>query len=559
MPGRLGRRASSMLPALLVVGGSLAFQAVPGDAAINLVYFIYGLVCALAVFWVAQRSPVRVRTALLCIATGIAAAVAGDGVWAFDEIVRDRLTSFPSVADGLYLAGYPLQMLGLWVLLRGRSTRSNSGTLHDAAVVTCGAASLSWTFIMRSSALDGTLTFFERAVSLSYPIADVLLLAVAVRLVLSPGTRRAADLWFTAALLTSLLADVVYSFQTASDTYRSGAWVDSVWLLSYGCWVLGALRTSDAAPPVPSDGHTEVTLGPLRIAFLAVSALLAPACLVFWVDQRSAPDLLVVAALSAVAFGLVMSRLVVALRELAVANSLIAQAQLDRQRLLRQVVEAAEHERIRVAAELHDGPVQALSALGFDLELGLLSLADGDHADVDAIIRRTASTISNEVADIRQLMAALRPPILDEGGIAFAIEEHARNVAQRSGLQITCTTPPVTSVEPDVETALYRVTQEALSNIQRHAAARQVDIELSIADRMATLTVTDDGTGFVVPSTADLLRDGHYGLAGIAERAAMAGGSMQLHTEPGRGTRLTFSLPANTVHPAIGERQHERI
>ena len=520
----------------------MGYQFVPTVGPASMAFFGYGVVCALTVILTVPFQPRRARAAFVLIGLGIIAMVAGDGVWSFYEVFRGQPAPFPSAADVLYLSGYPLQLVGLSILLRRGSPSRDGAALIDASIIACGAASLGWTFIIRSSALDDGLTFLERAVSISYPIADVLLLAVVSRMLLSAG-RRGAEAWFAAALLATLAADVIYSVQTVGSTYSSGSWVDSIWLVGYACWAIAALHPASVHPAEQREASGPVTFGPLRVALLASAALLAPACMLFWFDERSAPDLLIIAATSAVAFGLVMVRLVLALRALQAAHATIKIAQHDRQRLLSQIVEAAEYERIRVATELHDGPVQALSALGFDLQLGLLSLHDGDNADVDAIIRRTAATIAHEVADIRQLMSGLRPPILDEGGVVVAIEEHLRTVAQRSGVDINFVSDVREEVPSAIETTLYRVTQEAMSNVVRHAGAAHARVELRISNGWAKLIVADDGRGFSPRSTGELLRSGHYGLAGVSERAAIAGGSLQVQTAPNRGTTLVVALP----------------
>lgn len=559
------------LPAAVALALALAYQLVSGARTTNLVYFLYGLVCATAVLVAARRHRGRVRLALASIGLGIAAAVGGDGVWAYDEVVRRVETPFPSLADALYLASYPLQLVGLAVLLRRRVRGRGDGTLLDAAIISCGATSLSWTFLIRSTALDGQLTLLQRAVTIAYPAMDLLLLVVAVKLLLTRRTWRTAETWFGLALLSGLGADVVYGLLNAVGRYEPGSWVDTVFLISYACWAVGAVEvptgTAADAEPVAEGAALRYAasvggligagpelappppLGWVRVAFLGASALLAPACMLLWIQQRTASDIGVVAGVSALAFALVMARLIGALRQLAAANELIEQSRQDRQRLLRQAVEAAEIERIRVAGELHDGPVQALAAMGFDLQVGLLSLAEGDAEDVGAIIRRTAAEISHQVADIRQLMAALRPPILDDGGIVVAIEDHVRAVAERSGLAVRFEDgteglapcgPPLAG---EVETALYRVTQEALSNVVRHAGASTATVGLHRADGRVTLTVSDDGAGFDRPETGELLRGGHYGLAGIAERAQALQGSFELDSGPGRGTCLRFSVP----------------
>ncbi len=545
MTRRWPRPEARSAGAVCVIALALVYQLLQDRGALNAAYFAYGLACAVVVIVVGYRQRRGIGRALLFIGVGIACGVAGDGIWAYDEVFRHQQTAFPSGADALYLSSYPLQLLGLWLLLRSRIGAASRETMLDVTVVTCGAASLSWTFFIRFYALDPDSSPIERTISALYPIADILLIAVIIRIFLLAGTIRRTERWMAAATLTSLTGDVIYSFQTLHESYHAGSIVDSIWLLSYASWMIGALYAGDQ-PDGPSScaAETSSVLSPWRVGYLALGALLAPVCLVFWIDQRTAPDLVVVASVSVLTFMLVMTRLVLALRDLARANQLVVQGQTDRRTLLQEIVATAERERVRIAAELHDGPVQTLSAVSFDLQLGLMALAEGDQAEVETVINRTTRTITTEIGAIRQLMTSLRPPVLDEAGIAFAIEEHARSVAERTGLSIACTIDISAQLSQNVETDLYRIVQEALSNVARHAVAHHVQVHLSTATGLARLTVDDDGCGAPPMQISQLVRTGHFGLAGIAERAEAAGGSMLIEPSAAGGTILTVVLPA---------------
>lgn len=529
--------------AVCAIALALVYRLLQDRGALNAAYFAYGLACAVVVILVGYRQRRSIGRALLFIGLGIACAVAGDGIWAYDEVFRHQQTAFPSGADALYLSSYPLQLLGLWLLLRSRIGAASRETMLDVTVVTCGAASLSWTFFIRSYALDPDSSPIERTISALYPIADILLIAVIVRLFFLAGTFRRTERWMAAAALTSLAADMIYSFQTLHNSYHAGSIVDSIWLLSYASWMIGALYAGDEHDGATScAAEMSSVLSPWRVGYLALGALLAPVCLVFWIHQRTAPDLVVVASVSMITFVLVMARLVLALQDLARANQLVVEGQTDRRTLLQEIVATSERERVRIAAQLHDGPVQALSAVSFDLQLGLMALAEGEQAEVETVLNRTTRTITTEIGAIRQLMTSLRPPVLDEAGIAFAIEEHAKSVAERTGLSIACTIDIPTQLSLNVETDLYRIVQEALSNVARHAAARHVQVHLSSSSGEARLTVHDDGCGPPPLPISQLVRTGHFGLAGIAERAEAAGGSMQIEPSAEGGTLLTVVL-----------------
>ena len=207
-------------------------------------------------------------------------------------------------------------------------------------------------------------------------------------------------------------------------------------------------------------------------------------------------------------------------------------------RLSASVVEAREEERRRIARELHDELGQRLTAL--KMELSSLASAKGPCGD-ETRISGMLEMIDDTVASVRRIAADLRPMMLDDLGLNAAIEWLARDAARRLDMEITVRLgdedPPVTQ---GAAIALYRMVQEALTNVARHARATHVNIELRQDGGELVLTVRDNGVGF--PS--DLQHsDGRYGLLGIRERAYMLGGRLEVDNPPGGGGRLTVRLP----------------
>jgi signal transduction histidine kinase len=207
-------------------------------------------------------------------------------------------------------------------------------------------------------------------------------------------------------------------------------------------------------------------------------------------------------------------------------------------RLSASVVEAREEERRRIARELHDELGQRLTAL--KMELSSLGPAKGQQCD-DARISGMLEMIDDTVASVRRIAADLRPMMLDDLGLNAAIEWLARDAARRLDMEITVRLgkedPPVTQ---SAAIALYRMVQEALTNVARHARATDVNIEMRQEAGQLVLTVRDNGVGF----PADLQHnEGRYGLLGIRERAYMLGGRLEVDNPPGGGGRLTVRLP----------------
>lgn len=206
-----------------------------------------------------------------------------------------------------------------------------------------------------------------------------------------------------------------------------------------------------------------------------------------------------------------------------------------------------EEERRRLARELHDDTIQALIALNQQIQLAQLAAAD---ESMTTQLRRMQQMAGQMVDDLRRLTRALRPIYLEELGLIPALEMLARDNNKPTELAITFQRVGTERrLPPMTELALYRMAQEGLSNVVRHAQADQVDIQLRFEEQVITLTVQDNGCGFIVPeSPADMAATGHFGLLGIQERAELIGAQIKLQSNPGVGTILTIVLPALSWH-----------
>lgn len=204
----------------------------------------------------------------------------------------------------------------------------------------------------------------------------------------------------------------------------------------------------------------------------------------------------------------------------------------------------SESERRAIARELHDSVGQALTAVRIHLTL-LDNLADRDAkgpADrAGALIRQTIDMTDETIDEVRRAVMRLGPAILDDIGLPEALERYCDDFAERTRIAVhRAIAPGRAPLSNAVEGALYRIVQEALTNITKHAAATSVSVELSERDGAVVLTIEDDGRGFTVgsPETSR----GH-GLSGMRERAELLGGSMTVTSKPGAGTRLCAELP----------------
>jgi signal transduction histidine kinase len=215
----------------------------------------------------------------------------------------------------------------------------------------------------------------------------------------------------------------------------------------------------------------------------------------------------------------------------------------------RRITSAQEDERQRIARELHDGTIQMLIALSRRLE-ALSTLPASLPEEARARLDELQALVSRTVRDTRRFVRDLRPPALDLG-LVPALKGLVDRIGQASALDVKFeVTGEVTRLAPDVELALYRIAQEALSNAQRHAGAARATVTLAFAPEGVRLVVEDDGSGFDVATEVDpvaLLASGHLGLVGMRERAYALGGRLAVRSSPGKGTRVTVDVAIRTT------------
>lgn len=205
---------------------------------------------------------------------------------------------------------------------------------------------------------------------------------------------------------------------------------------------------------------------------------------------------------------------------------------------------AAEEERKRVARELHDETAQTLAAL-----LIRIRVARGrpEAEALEPLLDGMRAEVARALEEVRRFALGLRPPALDELGLVPALETHARTLSEATSVPIAVRAHSLEGMlSPEAELALYRIVQEALSNVVRHAAARRVELRLEHLDGLVTVTVEDDGRGFDV---ARQMRSdgGGLGLFGMQERAAYLGGRVEIRSRPGGGTSVHAEIPVRDL------------
>jgi two-component system, NarL family, sensor kinase len=214
------------------------------------------------------------------------------------------------------------------------------------------------------------------------------------------------------------------------------------------------------------------------------------------------------------------------------------------ERFAEQVIAAQEAERRRLAGDIHDGITQRLVSLAFHLD------AAADAVRGDASVAATELARARELTDLtldeaRAAIAGLRPPVLDDLGLADGLASLARSIAQVQ-VRVVGTECPLPE---HVVIALYRIAQEALQNVVKHAQATQAEVELRCGASSVLLRVTDDGQGFDVGARSD--SETSYGLRSMTERAELVGGQLTVTSRPGLGTTVTATVPGarTTLRP----------
>jgi diguanylate cyclase (GGDEF)-like protein len=339
-----------------------------GSQAQNLLYDVVGASAVAAALFGAWRNRPDRRLPWILMAAGQATFVAGDLLWNYFAAIGEE--PFPSMADVLYLSGYPFIALGLFMLIRRRMGDGDRGGVLDAAILTTGAAIVSWTFLMRPVVADTELDLLSLTISLLYPIADLILVGVALGLLTTPGARTPSFAMLGASLASLVVADQIYALQALEGTYVAGSALDSVYLVAYLLFGASALHPSmrrlTDPHPVPVTW-----LGPIRLVSLAAAMLAGPLLITMGPDSDG--GLAVIATGTALLSLLVLARLVglVGLLASDVAKRRVLEAQLSFQAYHDPLTGLTNRRRFMEAAEgalASRGAPGSVAALFLDLD-----------------------------------------------------------------------------------------------------------------------------------------------------------------------------------------------
>jgi signal transduction histidine kinase len=201
---------------------------------------------------------------------------------------------------------------------------------------------------------------------------------------------------------------------------------------------------------------------------------------------------------------------------------------------------AALRERARLAREMHDSLGHALVVVNVKLEAAQRLYAVNAQRG-DAELEATRMLVRQTMAELRRSLANLRSALRDHHDLPAALQRMANEIRARTSIDVSCIAPPeLPEIPPETAETLWRVAREALTNVERHAAAASADLSLERSNGSLILRVADDGSGI---AAADLARSGHYGITGMRERVAALGGTLHIAARPGGGTLVEAVVP----------------
>jgi diguanylate cyclase (GGDEF)-like protein/PAS domain S-box-containing protein len=354
------------------------------------------------------------RLAWYLIAAGLAFFVAGDVLSYNYATLFGGTLPYPSVADAVYLAGvYPFTVAGLVLLIRRRNPGRDWVGLVDALIVTIGLALLSWVFLISPYAYDATLHLGTKLVSMAYPLGDILLLGVAVRMAVGGGRRDAAYYMMVSAIAAVLVTDSIYGWIQLHGSYKPGDPLDGGWILYYVLFGAAALHPS--MKNVSDAAGKKLNITRARAIGISVAALIAPVVEMLKNSTRGDSDSIVIGAATIVMFGLVVVRMIGLLRAQETAAT---REHVLRETLLRSASEVrlgalVEHSSEMILLLAFDTTVEYASpavrqVLGYEVAefIGrrfVDNVADQDRALVQAALRRVPAGTSapSEVFEFR--------------------------------------------------------------------------------------------------------------------------------------------------------------
>jgi signal transduction histidine kinase len=476
---------------------------------------------------VVRNRPAR-TSAFVALITGLTLQWCGDlSFFAYNRALGE--VPYPSFADLFYVTSYVLFAAAFVILVRGRNTTRIRGALIDTAITITAFGLLEYVLLIQPNLWDHTQPLLARAVSTAYPVADIVVLGLLARLIVSPGSRTPSFRLLVVAFALMLGADSVYGTMMQYGLYDGGT-IDICWALAFtfmGTAVLHPSVTTLAAPS--TDAPPRLTNR--RLAVLAVMTMIAPA--LFAVTARDALTLPLTLAISAGAvllFLLVLARVAGLNHALESSVREVVLAQEARDHLLRQTLRSSEEQRSLIATELHDGPLQHLTALLYRLQAARKVRVPAD--EWDAKITSFQDAVSSEITNIRRMMTVLQPGALVERGLEGSLRDFVHESITRSETSCSVNVDLRERPSPDLETLIYRLAQESITEAARDGARA---ISVTVTDRDGPIELSIDAHARAGSESESQLED-DLRVFTARERVEMVGGEFAVDRSAGRTT-----------------------
>lgn len=518
----------------------------------EVVFQVPPMAAAAACGFAAVRTAGRERLGWAAFGAGNASWAVAEWIWSgYDLFFRAEAPLF-SIADPLYYLGYPFLMLGIVLLVvPARGSRLDVKSLLDALLLVAVLGVVAWKWFLTPIYENTEASTFDILVTFSYPVLDLGLLAALVfTFYRVQGTLSLVAVLLVAGVVATTVADVVYLYLATVSGYDIfGNPLDLVWIVSYLAFGVAAVARLEEQPQ-ESEEEREAAFGSGRqralgiaLPYLALAPLLGVSA---YSLARGNPNVTVSIGIL-LAVGLVVGRQFLTLAENVYLYNRVLEHDGARRRLLDRVVTAQEDERRRIAMELHDRPVQSMSSTALRLGAARRFLNQGQAERAAQILAEAEGKLGEETQGLRDMMGMLHPPILDERGVDSAIEDYVRVFSKETGVSAHLESRLPERLDRSHETIVYRIVQEALTNVRKHARAKSVTVALQAHGGRVRLEVADDGVGFEPEEIPALVAQGHFGLMSMRQRAELAGGSCNWVSAPRRGTRVVVSIPLSPL------------
>jgi signal transduction histidine kinase len=553
--------------ACLAVGVGLLYFLVPSVAAQDVLYAVVGGSAVVAIVVGVMTNRPRSRAPWYLLAAGQACFVMGDILW---DVYADVLHSspFPSVADVLYLAGYPLLAAGLALLVRERDPQGDHASLIDALMVTAGLAIVIWVFWIDRYTGDATLSRPAIVMSIAYPIMDLLLIGFLARLTLTPGPRSISYRLLAASLFLTLGADVAFAGLEFAGAYNGRNLIDIGWLLSYVAVGAAALHPTMTALTKPA-ARPLVLSRMWRLALLAGASLVVPAVFAAQALGAEPVDSVALSIGSAAIFLLVLLRMAGLLRQVELdAEQLRRQGDIQARALASEHQVVAELQRLNrlkgdfVAMVSHELRSPLTAIIGYAKTLRL------PHVSEDPMLRAESLQILERQGErlLRLVENLLTASQLENRAIPFSVapvkvEEVLREVtedfAARNGRVNVALLDEELTIATDRQ-LLVRVLTNLLDNALKYSASgSSCELGARRANDQVELWVKDRGIG-IDPQEIDRIFDRFYqvdsarglsntgvglGLSLVRDIMGELGGTIEVTSEPGHGSTFLLTLP----------------